>query len=758
MSLNHRLDLWANKKGSVPAFVFLNKNGQEKERISFQELREKALRIAGSLRERTEPQERVVLFFSPGLEFIIAFLGCLYAGVIAVPIPPPQSKRQLARSTPILDNAKPSLILALNGLGEGFDLPKLSFEEALCHDAFAQNIASNSIACLQYTSGSTSRPKGVILTHEHLFHQQKIIEEAFQHTEDSKILGWLPFYHDMGLIGNILQPLYLGVTCTLMAPLTFMQSPFVWLEAISRIRATTSGGPNFAYQLCSSKISDEDLAKLDLSSWTLAYNGAERVQSETMRTFAKKFGSCGFREEAFFPCYGMAETTLFVTGRQKIVSTLFTTPDGVPSDVVNCGSTIQGESVLIVDPKTRQIRADKSYGEIWVAGKSVADGYWNQPEETETIFRAFTMDGQGPFLRTGDLGFLENGELFVLGRLKNMVILRGKNYFPHDLEIAVVKAHSALTGFQGAAFSIEGQEGEELVIVQEIPRHIKDPEMIQDLFQNIKKSLVLEFTIAPVAIMFVVQNSLPRTTSGKIQYFLTRKNFQEKTLLTMFCWERGENTSLAIEQEINPFVQKLAQLLQIHPKEVSLDDPIINVGLDSLSGVQFLTWIEEEYGKVFDLPYLLSGATLTQIQALCAVALPGQPKETTPPRSEFPLSANQENVWVSSKLQTSPTAYNISFAVRVMGPFNPDAFRKALGDVMERHAVFRTHFVSKDSGPVQIVSEKVEIPFKICEDEGLDAPLFDLTKAPLFKIILQKRETDSVLFFHFHHLIFDGWS
>lgn len=762
MSIVNRLDNWANIKSSAPAFIFLNKDGEEKEVISFRSLQQKALRIAGAIRKESQEQERVVLFFSPGIEFIVAFLGCLYARTIAIPIPPPQSKRQLSRVIPVMDDANPNLILTMKGMGEGFDLPKLYFEDALTHDPFEERSSKDQIAFLQYTSGSTSRPKGVILTHAHLLYHQKILQEAFQHTEETKVVGWLPFYHDMGLIGNILQPLYLGGSCTLMAPLTFMQRPFLWIEAISRYKATTSGGPNFAYQLCCSKITDQELSKLDLSSWTIAFNGAERVLSETMRTFARKFAPCGFREESFFPCYGMAETALFITGRKGVCSTLFTTPEGQLSDVVNCGSTVLNETVVIVDPETKQICPEKNYGEIWVSGKSVAAGYWNQPDATESTFNAFTSDGKGPFLRTGDLGFLENRELFVLGRLKNMVILRGKNYFPHDLEMAITKAHPALAGSQGAAFSIDVKDGEELVIVQEISRHIKDPLVIEELFQNIKSALAVEFEIAPHAIVFVVLNSLPRTTSGKIQHFQTRQHFQEKTLPTLFSWEKTEIFHFNEDPNLNRIVHKLSQLLGINSDKISLDDPIIKLGLDSLSGVQFLTWIQEEYGKELDLPYLLSGATLNQIKEIVQSVPFAEAKKTDHniAYSESPLSWNQENIWVSCQLQSSSSGYNISFAVRLKGLLNGEALKEAIGDLMKRHATLRTYFVSRNSGPIQIVSDQAPIPLDICKGsiESFCSHQFDLTKAPLFKIFLLNTEEESVLIFHFHHLIFDGWS
>jgi acyl-CoA synthetase (AMP-forming)/AMP-acid ligase II len=302
------------------------------------------------------------------------------------------------------------------------------------------------LAFLQYTSGSTATPKGVMVSHGNLLHNEAIIQQAFAQTSESVIVSWLPLYHDMGLIGNVLQPLYVGAHSVLMSPVAFLQSPFRWLKAISHYRATTSGGPNFAYDLCVRKITEEQKAGLDLSSWQLAFNGAEPIRAETLDRFAKAFASCGFRREAFFPCYGLAEATLFVAGKtqsnapavikhfetaalsnNRVIEATDESQDRL--SLVGCGGPGMGQTILIVNPETARVCPPGDVGEIWVSGASVAGGYWNQPEATERTFHASLAESSaGPFLRTGDLGFLQAGELFVTGRLKDLIIIRGRNH------------------------------------------------------------------------------------------------------------------------------------------------------------------------------------------------------------------------------------------------------------------------------------------------------------------------------------------
>ncbi|MGH9362673.1 MAG: fatty acyl-AMP ligase, partial [Thermoanaerobaculia bacterium] len=330
-----------------------------------------------------------------------------------------------------------------------------------------------------------------MVTHGNLLHNEAMIAAAFGQSASSVIVGWLPLYHDMGLIGNVLQPLFVGATCILMSPTDFLQQPWRWLDAISRYRASTSGGPNFAYELCVQKIGAEQRAGLDLSSWEVAFNGAEPVRHDTMERFARAFSPCGFRREAFYPCYGLAEATLFVSGggkgraplvmavespaleRHQVAPAAPESPSG--RALVGCGRPWMGQEVAIVDPESHRRCAPGQVGEIWVAGPSVAAGYWRQPEATEQDFRARLADtGEGPFLRTGDLGFVHAGELFVAGRLKDLIILRGRNLYPQDIERTAEGSHPALRPGCGAAFSVDVEGEERLVVVQELDRNRED--------------------------------------------------------------------------------------------------------------------------------------------------------------------------------------------------------------------------------------------------------------------------------------------
>src|SRR6476469_4631704 len=297
-------------------------------------------------------------------------------------------------------------------------------------------------------------PKGVKVSHWNLLSNEQMIQQAFGHTSESIIVGWLPLFHDMGLIGNVLQPLYMGVPCIFMAPVTFLQNPFYWLQAISRYRATTSGGPNFAYNLCIRSTTPEQRSQLDLSSWELAFNGSETVRPETLLAFTRTFESCGFKREAFYSCYGMAEATLFISGGAKTTSPQVLGVDDLAlgqnqvsmlepdrpgyKAIVGVGQPWLDGSLRIVSPDTRQICAEDRVGEIWVAGTHIARGYWNRSEQTEQTFNAYTADtNEGPFLRTGDLGFIHQEELFITGRLKDLIVIRGRNYYPQDIEVTV---------------------------------------------------------------------------------------------------------------------------------------------------------------------------------------------------------------------------------------------------------------------------------------------------------------------------------
>src|SRR2546423_522199 len=450
------------------AYIFLpDGETNEEAGLTYAELDRQARAIGAQLQSFSAGGECALLLYPPGLDYITAFFGCLYAGLIAVPAYPPRLNRPLIALETIVTDAQATIALTTTPILASAErwlvhTPTLKALTWLTTDTISSDhletwhdpaINCDSLAFLQYTSGSTTKPRGVMLTHNNLLYNSALIHQCFELTPESRGASWLPPYHDMGLIGGILQPLYGGFPVTLMSPLAFLQSPFRWLQAISHTKATVSGGPHFAYDLCVRKITPEQRTMLDLSSWNVAFTGAEPIRYETLERFATAFAPCGFRGETFYPCYGLAEATLIVAGGKRTEPPVIKKfeaagleqkravevqiEDGATKVLVGCGHTLPKQTIVIVDPESLTRCPDNHIGEIWVSGPSIAQGYWNRSEETERTFRARLADtGEGPFLRTGDLGFLQDGELFVTGRLKDLIIIRGHNYYPQDIELA----------------------------------------------------------------------------------------------------------------------------------------------------------------------------------------------------------------------------------------------------------------------------------------------------------------------------------
>ena len=553
------------------AFVYLVDGEQEQISLTNRELDRQARAIAGWLQSLGLAGERALLLYPPGLEFIAAFFGCLYAGVVAVPVYPPRRNRSLERIQAIADDAEAKVALTTDVVLRRVDplidqtphLKQLTWL-ATCHvPQWIENrwetpsIRGDTLAFLQYTSGSTGTPKGVVLNHTNLLHNSALIAYAFEHTRSGLGVFWLPSYHDMGLIGGILQPLYVGRPNVLMSPMAFLQKPYRWLAAITRFGGTTSGGPNFAYDLCIRKITAEQKAALDLSTWQVAFNGAEPVHAETIDRFCEAFGPCGFRREAFYTCYGLAEATLIVSGGfvkkppavRSFEAAALTRHLVVPRDagaggadadrvrpLVGCGQTMPDQEILIVDPETRGECPAEQIGEIWVRGPSVAQGYWRQPEATDATFRAYLSDSnEGPFLCTGDLGFLRDGELFVTGRIKDLIIFRGVNVYPQDIEKTVESSHPHLVSNGGAAFTVDSDGAERLVVVQEVER--RRHEGLDAAVDAIRRAVSREHELPVEAIVLVQAGSIPKTSSGKIQRYACRKAFLEGSLTSLAQWQ-----------------------------------------------------------------------------------------------------------------------------------------------------------------------------------------------------------------------------
>lgn len=517
------------------AYTFLRDDGHADD-LTYAALARRATLLAGWLSTRAAPGERVLLVYPAGLECIHACLACLLAGLIAVPAAVPHPTRHHGRLQRIVDDATPVLLLTHSHCtgAAGTTLPCIA-TDTLDLTAYEKvdlpPIVPAMTAFLQYTSGSTALPKGVEITHANIAGNAAAIAESFGFNAASVMVSWLPLFHDMGLIGSVVTPLYVGFHAVLMAPATFLKHPVRWLQAISQYRATCAGAPDFGWDLCVRKVRAH--AGLDLSSLEVAYNGAEPVRASTLRAVAAAFAPCGLRATALFPCYGMAEATLLITGgpagRAPLIRTVSKSMleehqvrAGVPGpdarDVVSCGRVAPRHEAIIVDPASRQALGPHRVGEVWVAGPGVARGYWNQPAETQAAFANYLPDGRGPFLRTGDLGFMEGGELFITGRLKDLVIINGRNIYPQDVEAVVQDATDCIAPNQCAAFALDIDGQERLAIVAEADRGLlRAGGQLDNIARHLCTLVARTFDVPVAAFVFVRPGALPRTTSGKVQ-------------------------------------------------------------------------------------------------------------------------------------------------------------------------------------------------------------------------------------------------
>ncbi len=617
----------AEANGKREAYVFLADGEEQENRLTYAELDRQARAVAVLLRRASvAPGDRALLLYPPGLEFIAGLFGCWYAGVVAVPTYPPRMAHGAANGTmlqAIAADAQPAILLTASRLRATVDTARASLPAvrnlpiaatdgddvgALADDWLEPRVQPETLACLQYTSGSTAAPKGVMLTHANLLHNSAIIQQCFGHTTASRGVIWLPPYHDMGLIGGILQPMYAGFPVTLMPPTAFLQRPLRWLEAITRYRATTSGGPNFAYDLCVQRIAPEQRQTLDLSSWDLAFNGAEPVLGQTLDRFAASFAPHGFRRQAFYPCYGLAESTLLVTGGAKGSAPVLSSKTDHGSALVACGRTHSDSDVVIVDPETRAPRPAGQVGEIWVSGGSVALGYWQKPAETAETFTAQLTDGRGPFLRTGDLGFMNGTELFITGRLKDLIIIRGVNHYPHDIEQTALASHPALRSGGGAAFSINGDGPERLVVLHEVERAQRDADA-DEIIGNIRQAIAERHELQVHAIALLKPGRILKTSSGKVRRLACREAFLNRAFEMLAEWTQpAEMTQAATTEDsaVSPSPQamtadqiedlvtaRLAAALNMQPQEIDPADAFARHGLDSAGAAQLAATLEE---------------------------------------------------------------------------------------------------------------------------------------------------------------------
>lgn len=786
------------------AYNFLA-DGENEQILTYLALDQKCKAIGSFLQSIGKKGDRVLLFFNPGLDYITAFFGCLYAGMIAVPSYPIKVNREANRVDTILKDAGASIVLTTDFVLSKLDRlieKKPSLKELHwinIHDITSDYIQKwehpgskrEDICYLQYTSGSTADPKGVTVSHGNLMYNLDIIRQHFGNTKETRAVVWLPPYHDMGLIGGIMEPIFIGFPVNLMSPFTFLEKPLLWLKNISRYRATCSGGPNFAYELCVQRIPQHERESLDLSCWDLAFNGAEPVRFDTIENFSREFATCGFRKEAFYPCYGLAEATLLVTGVEKTEVPkalsineeqlnlnkimLDKTPNG--KVLISSGKTYEDEKLVIVEPETCSTCLASQVGEIWVKSESVAKGYWGEKLETEETFQAYTADSEGPFLRTGDLGFINEGELYVTGRVKDLIIIRGKNHYPHDIELTAEKSHEALQPGSGAAFSVEIDGEERLVIVHEVKRSFRKPN-VEEIGQAIRKAVSEAHEIQVYTLVLIPMMSLPKTTSGKIQRQLCKKMFLTdefniigeskigaSSSVSELVENRAENVAVTERSEADDLIittlsvlnrpedrqkvisiylkKKMASIMKINELQLDEVQPLNNFGLDSLMVVDLVHQIETTFGVIIPMSQILEGMSLAEM-ALHIVNQSGENKHVIGSNAlnesilnyqqlekrlpdflagkPFPLSRGQQALWFLNQMDQKSAAYNLAYAVRINQSINSALLKETFETIVKRHPALQAIFQTGNNGLVQVcntgenfVFEERDLPGEVNE-------------------------------------------
>jgi acyl transferase domain-containing protein/acyl-CoA synthetase (AMP-forming)/AMP-acid ligase II len=678
------------------AFTFLQDGEEEQDCWSYQMLDERARAIAAHLQSLNSSGQRALLLYPPGLDFIAAFFGCLYANVIAVPVYPPRRNHHLQRLQVILNDADATIALTTEEVKARITpwltevpamqaIPWLATDQRDTQQASLwsePDISATTLAFLQYTSGSTGNPKGVMVSHANLLHSSADQDLTWEYTPDSSIVTWLPVFHDLGLIYGMLQPIYKGIPCYMMAPVSFLQRPIRWLQAISRYRATHTAAPNFAYDLCVQKVTDEQRAALDLSCWQMAMNGAEPVRPNTLAKFSEVFRSCGFNPKAHCPAYGLAEATLKVTAIRKQDDPLLLTIDAIAfgqnrivkrfpgqpntQTIASCGQPVLDTRVVIVNPETCIECSPSEIGEIWVAGPLVAQGYWRNSEATQTVFQAHLADrNDGPFLRTGDLGFLDNGSLFVTGRLKDLIIIDGTNYYPQDIEQTVESCHPGLRAGASAAFSVEVDGQEHLVIAQELERSYVRNRDLDPVVSAIRHAIAQQQDLPVHTVLLLKTSSIPKTSSGKIQRQACRQGFLSDTLDIVHDWSRDprhrtlftrlssdiqsiaeqlqketqvkdlsteQKTTISIQTEL---VRRLAEQLEVSPNQIDPHQSFAYYGLTSRDAVGFLVELEDSFEQRFSPTILWDYPTIASLAHYLAGDRSQSLQTTTTPRSNF---------------------------------------------------------------------------------------------------------------------------
>ncbi|WP_242167030.1 MULTISPECIES: non-ribosomal peptide synthetase [unclassified Pseudomonas] len=780
---------------------FLADSAEHNVVLSYRDLDQRARTIAAALQANAALGERAVLLFPSGPDYVAAFFGCLYAGIIAVPAYPPESTRRhhQERLLSIIADAEPRLLLSIASLADGLaqidNAPPVLSVDTLdaqrADDWVEPELHADDIAFLQYTSGSTALPKGVQVSHGNLVANEVLIRRGFgiDLNPDDVIVSWLPLYHDMGLIGGLLQPIFSGVPCVLMSPAYFLGRPLRWLEAISEYGGTISGGPDFAYRLCSERVSESALERLDLSTWRVAYSGSEPIRLDTLERFAEKFAACGFTSNNFFASYGLAEATLFVAGgtRGQGIPALRVDEQalaanraepGQGSAIMSCGTRQPGHAVLIADPHTLSELADNRVGELWATGPSIAHGYWRNPEATA---KTFVQHAGRTWLRTGDLGFIRDGEVYITGRLKDLLIVRGHNLYPQDIEQTVEREVEVVRKGRVAAFAVNDQGLEGIGIAAEISRSVQKILPPEALIKAIRQAVAEAYQQAPSVVVLLNPGALPKTSSGKVQRAACGLRHADGSLdsYAQFPDLQTHTSDAELESELQSQIAAIwCEQLQV--ATVAADDHFFLLGGNSITATQVVARLRETLGLELNLRMLFEAPTLATFAANVAQlqqdgGVAQGAIHALSRQDDLPQSLAQNRLWITWQLDPHSSAYTIPGALRLRGELDEDAVRASFQQLIQRHEALRTRFYERDGQGFQRVDASVDFDLQVIDLSDLPAAeremraqqiredeartQFDLEKGPLLWVTLVRLgDEEHQLLVTLHHIIADGWS
>ncbi|MCP1197093.1 amino acid adenylation domain-containing protein, partial [Acetobacter senegalensis] len=785
------------------ALSFLGDGEQVTDELNNAELDRWARAVAADLSNRAEVGERVLLTLPSGPEFVAAFLGCLYAGMIAVPAFPGEAGHQhhLARLEGMVDDCEPAVVLVSAQQQNLRVTAGVVGEELLCEVIARPSgtvawtpvaLKSADTAFLQYTSGSTSAPKGVMVTHANIMANERAISRAMAFTSQDVMVSWLPLYHDMGLIGGLLAPLFVGFPLVLMTPQHFLERPSRWLSAVSRFRATVSGGPDFAYQLCLDRIGPAACETLDLASWRIAYCGSEPIQQTTLDGFAEKFAPFNFQKTSVFPCYGMAEATLLISGGligeadwgRTFETTALAAGEGRRSPagqaIVSCGPMAENTVLHVVDPTSRQVLENGQIGELWVSGPGIAHGYWRKRRETKDVFQTVLPADERTYLRTGDLGFVMDGHVYVTGRLKDLIILNGQNVYPQDIERLVGHAVPQLRKGRVAAFQVQGPNGPGIGVAAEVSRIAYRRVGGKTIADHVCAEITAHYNTAPLVCLLLEPGRLPRTSSGKIRRSTCLEDWQAGMLDVLYA--RGDapdprafDAPATPDSLVSGMVREAWKAV-LGKAPDNDDQDFFAAGGTSLTGADLIARLQERSGRNIPLATLFTHRTPRTLGA--AVTICSEREGSSGPTtgveasvSDNPvLSPTQEAMWFLWRVAPTSPAYTIGCVMETVDPMDEGALRRAMDRLVMRHDSLRTIFgPGPDGKPTVSVASEPRFAWQsvigTTEDRlktqinALVRQPFDLLVGPLLRVFFgTARSGRTIVGFSLHHIVADGIS